>query len=72
MKQEVVEKKGVKIVKPFQALPGTNTKAKVERLVQQIVEHRIDITQQEEDWFQLACAFANEFGEKGEGVFPCD
>lgn len=54
---------------PFQASPGTCTKARVERLVQQIVERRIDITQDEEDWFRLACTFANEFGEEGRGYF---
>lgn len=68
-KQEAVEKKGVNTVKPFQASPGTDTRARVERLVQQIVERRIDITQEEEDWFRLACAFANEFGEEGREYF---
>ena len=45
------------------------TKARVERLVQSIVDRRIDITQSEPDWFRLACAFANEFGEEGRGYF---
>jgi len=35
----------------------------VERLVQQIVECRIDITREERDWWWLGYAFANEFGE---------
>lgn len=52
-------------VKPFHALPGTDTRARVERLVQQIVDRRIDITQEEADWFRLACAFADEFGKEG-------
>ena len=56
-------------MKPFQASPGTDTRARVERLVQQIVERRIDITQEEGDWFRLACAFANEFGEEGREYF---
>lgn len=29
----------------------------------------IDITQEEPDWFRLACSFANEFGEEGRHYF---
>jgi hypothetical protein len=68
-KPEAVEKKKITPVRSFQASQGTDTRARVERLVQQIVERRIDITQQEEDWFRLACAFANEFGEEGREYF---
>ena len=68
-KPEAVEKKKGTPVRSFQASPGTDTRAKVERHVQQIVERRIDITQEEEDWFRLACAFANEFGEEGREYF---
>lgn len=48
---------------------ATDTKAKVEALIQQIVDRKIDITAAESDWFRLACAFANEFGEEGRGYF---
>jgi len=44
-------------------------KAKVEFVIAQIVKKQIDITQEEPDWFRLACAFANEFGESGRGYF---
>lgn len=47
----------------------TDTKAKVEALIQQIVDRKIDITGAESDWFRLACAFANEFREIGRGYF---
>jgi len=69
VKAEAAEKKKVTVIRPFRASPGTDTSTRVERLVQQIVERRIDITQEEEDWFWLACAFANEFGEGGRDYF---
>jgi len=69
VRPEATEKKKTTMVKPFQASPGTVTRVRVERLVQQIVERRIDITQEEEAWFRLACAFANEFGEGGREYF---
>ena len=68
-KQETVENKKILSIISFQAIQRMDTKARVEQLVQQIVKHQIDITQQEEDWFRLACAFANEFGEKGREYF---
>ncbi|PHN00926.1 BT4734/BF3469 family protein [Flavilitoribacter nigricans] len=45
------------------------TQEKVEALIQQIVERQIDITTEEPDWFRLACALANEFGESGRSYF---
>ena len=47
----------------------TSTKGNVEKLVGQIVQHGIDITHNEKDWFTIACALANEFGEEGRGYF---
>ena len=49
--------------------PEGSTRAKVDALVEQIVKHNIDITAYEPDWFRLACAFVNEFGEEGRGYF---
>lgn len=69
MKAEAAEKKKATVVKPIYASTGMDTRARVERFIQQIVERRIDITQEEEDWFRLACAFANEFGEGGRAYF---
>lgn len=69
LKPGAVENRKAMVVKSFQASPGTDTKARVERLVQHIVDRRIDITEEEEDWFRLACAFANEFGEEGRGYY---
>ena len=46
-----------------------DTKAKVEYFVHQIVAQQIDITQNEPDWFRIACALANEFGEWGRDYF---
>lgn len=69
VKPEAAEKKKARIMKHFHTSTGTDTKAYVERLVQQIVARRIDITQNEKDWWRLSCAFANEFGEEGRGYF---
>ena len=44
-------------------------KERVEYLVGQIVQQRIDITKNEPDWFRIACVLANEFGEGGRGYF---
>ncbi|MCG8328655.1 MAG: hypothetical protein MI974_13265 [Chitinophagales bacterium] len=49
--------------------PEGSTRAKVDALVEQIIQDGIDITAYEPDWFRLACAFANEFGGKGRGYF---
>ena len=46
-----------------------STKDKVEHLIGQIVQQRIDITANEPDWFRIACALANEFGEEGREYF---
>jgi len=47
--------------------PGTQQK--VERTIQIIIDNRIDITTHEPDWFRIACALANEFGEQGRAYF---
>lgn len=47
----------------------TSTKDEVEAIIQQIVTQRIDITTHEPDWFRIACALANEFGEEGREYF---
>jgi hypothetical protein len=52
----------------FNSNIGT-TKGRVEATIKQIIAKRIDITSSEPDWFRLACAFANEFGEFGRGYF---
>lgn len=57
----------LKAYQPYRNI--TDTKAKVEAIIQQIALQRIDITQNEPDWFRLACAFANEFGETGRKYF---
>lgn len=59
------EKKKVRVIKPVFERPGST----VEKLVSGIVARRIDITASEPEWFRLACAFANEFGEQGRGFF---
>ena len=46
-----------------------NTRKKVEAIIEHIVANRIDITAYEPDWFRIACALANEFGESGRKYF---
>lgn len=48
---------------------GSQTRYKIEKIIDQIVTNRIDITAHEPDWFRIACAFANEFGEQGRAYF---
>jgi len=48
---------------------ATGTKEKVETVISKLIQQRIDITQSEPDWFRLACALANEFGESGRDYF---
>jgi len=48
---------------------ATGTKEKVEAVISRLIQKRTDITQSEPDWFRLACALANEFGESGRGYF---
>lgn len=47
----------------------TGTRAKVEAVIRNITDRRIDITSSEPDWFRLACSLANEFGEDGREYF---
>jgi hypothetical protein len=50
-------------------MSATGTRARVESVIAQLEANRIDITSYEPDWFRVACAFANEFGESGRGYF---
>ncbi len=50
-------------------ITGGSTKDRVEALIKKIVDNRIDITATEPDWFRIACALANEFGEQGREYF---
>jgi len=45
------------------------TKNKVESYINLIHQKKIDLTTNYEDWFQLGCSFANEFGENGRDYF---
>ena len=70
LSKDAAEKKKTQAPKiNFPINSANDTKSRVEALVQKIVEQRIDITQNEPDWFRLACAFANEFGEEGRAYF---
>ena len=63
---------GEKKNKIFQFEPndqGDQTKRKVETLIEKIISTRIDITSHEPDWFRIACALVNTFGEEGRRYF---
>jgi len=48
----------------------TDTREKVEAIISQIKENKIDITQDyKEEWLKIASALANEFGESGRNYF---
>lgn len=45
------------------------TRDKVEKLINQIVQSGIDITGSYQTWFEIGCSLANEFGEDGREYF---
>ncbi len=45
------------------------TKRKVIEIINKIQKTSIDITEKYDQWFQIGCALANEFGEEGRGMF---
>lgn len=45
------------------------THSKVMRIVNKLNDTSTDITKNYEQWFQIGCALANEFGEEGRDVF---
>lgn len=61
------QKSNYKIFTPQKNLIGT--RKKVEAVIARIASGRIDITEEEPNWFRLACSFANEFGESGRKYF---
>lgn len=42
---------------------------KVLSIITKLIKHKIDITNEYQDWFSIASAFSNEFGEKGRSLF---
>ena len=48
---------------------GNSTHSKVMQIISKINETGTDITLNYEQWFQIACALANEFGEEGRNMF---
>lgn len=48
---------------------GNSTRSKVMQIISKINETGADITPNYEQWFQIACALANEFGEEGRDMF---
>jgi hypothetical protein len=48
---------------------GNNTHNRVMKIITEINSKGIDITESYHDWFQIACALANEFGESGRDMF---
>lgn len=49
--------------------PGNSTLSKVTNLINIINASGIDITDKYEQWVQIGCALANEFGEEGRELF---
>ena len=54
---------------PSFTISPDRTKSRVENLIQQISKNRKDITGNYSTWFELGCAFSNEFGELGREYF---
>jgi hypothetical protein len=47
----------------------TDTREKVEAVISQIKQNKIDITQSYDEWLKVGYTFSNEFGEAGRGYF---
>ncbi len=57
-------------IKTYNQPSPSDTKSKVDSVIRQIKDWQIDITQHyKNEWFTLAVAFANEFGEEGRCYF---
>ena len=67
-KSEVIPKRISSNIKGNQN-NGNTTHNKVISVVTRLNNSSIDITETYEHWFQIACAFANEFGEEGRDIF---
>lgn len=48
---------------------GNSTQDRVMKIISEINSKGIDITENYEQWFQVACSLANEFGESGRDMF---
>lgn len=48
---------------------GSFTKNRVVKIISRISTSSIDITENYEQWFQIGCSLANEFGEEGRELF---
>lgn len=47
----------------------SDTREKIESVISQIKENKIDITEGYDAWLKIGCSLANEFGESGRGYF---
>ena len=47
----------------------SDTRERVETIISQIKENKIDITEGYDVWLKIGCSLANEFGESGRGYF---
>ncbi|WP_281324371.1 PriCT-2 domain-containing protein [Flavobacterium sp. IMCC34518] len=58
-----------KEIKPAYKSTSNNTEARVIEIIREINRKGIDITENYEQWFQIGCALANEFGGSGRDMF---
>lgn len=65
--QKNYEIRNIILKKPFDNEKKTHLK--VIKLIEKVKYTGIDITEKYEQWFQIACALANEFGEEGRDMF---
>lgn len=63
----VVQKEAFDLEKKYGS--ENTTHSKVMRIINKLNTSRIDITENYEQWFQIGCALANEFGEEGRDMF---
>lgn len=59
------QQKGLELI----TLKPILSRERLEQLVEEITEKKIDITQKYPQWFGIACGIANEFGESGRIYF---
>jgi len=54
---------------PVNPLTGTDNRSVIKRLIEQLMEREIDITEGYNNWFSLGCCIAGNFGESGRVLF---
>lgn len=67
--KSVKSQKRISLITRGNRINGKTTHSKVMKVVNKLNHSSTDITKNYEQWFQIGCALANEFGEEGRDIF---